>query len=57
MLRLACNKNKEIERLACNKNKEIEKPVHVWGLADNKDTDQHAHSRTMIRTFVVCYNK
>ena len=39
------------------KNKEIEKPAHVWGLADNKGMDQHAHLRTMIMTFVVCYNK
>ena len=39
-------------RLACNKNKEIEKPAHVLGLADNKDTDQHAHSRTMIWTLL-----
>ena len=44
-------------RLACNQNKEIEKPAHVWGLAYNKDTDQHAHSRTMIWTFDVFYNK
>ena len=44
-------------RLAYNKNKEIEEPAHVWGLADNKDTDQHAHSHTMIWTFVVSYNK
>ena len=44
-------------RLACNKNKEIEKPAHGWDLADNKNTDQHAHLRTMIWTFVVCYNK
>ena len=33
-------------RLACNKNKEKEKACALWGLADNKDTDQHAHSRT-----------
>ena len=43
--------------LKCNKNKEIEKPAHVLGLADNKDTDQHVHSCTMIWTFVVGYNK
>ena len=44
-------------RLACKKNNEIEKTAHVWGLADNKDMDQRAHSHTMIWTFVVCYNK
>ena len=41
-------------RLACNKNNEIEKPAHVWGLADNKDSDQHTHLRTMIWTLGVC---
>ena len=40
--------------LACNKSNEMEKPAHVWGLAENKDKDEHAHSRSVIWTFVVC---
>ena len=34
---------------------EIDEPAHLWSWADNKDTDQHAHSRTVILTFVVCF--
>ena len=36
---------------------EIDKPAHLWSWADNKDTDQHAHSRTVIWNFVVCCSK
>ena len=34
---------------------EIDKPAHLWSWADNKDMHQHAHSRTVILTFVVCF--
>ena len=33
---------------------EIDKPARLWSWADNKDTDQHEHLRTVIWTFVVC---